>query len=80
MAYIGAQPGDTPSHSHQTFYGFKLDKSNGGLTVEVVDDASVKLSDSAFIQDDSDYKDYFWSQDKLLYQWGTNGHLEVVYE
>ena len=79
MAYIGAQPGDTPSRSHQTFYGFKLDKSNGGLTVEVIDDASVKLPDST-IQDDSDYKDYFWSRDKLLYQWGTNGHLEVVYE
>jgi hypothetical protein len=68
MAYIGAQPDDTPSHSH------------GGLTVEVIDDASVKLPDSTNIQDDSDYKDYFWSQDKLVYQWGTNGHIEVVYE
>ena len=80
MAYIGTQPGDTPTHSHQAFYGFKLDKSNGGLTVEIIDDGSVKLPDSTYVNDDSDYKDYFWSQDKLVYQWGTNGHIEVVYE
>ena len=80
MAYIGAQPGDTPSHSHEAFYGFKLDKSTGNLTVEIIDDATVNLPDSAYIQDDSDYKDYFWSQSKLVYQWGTSGHLEVVYE
>jgi len=79
MAYIGVQPTDPASYSHQTFYGFKLDKSTGNLTVEIIDDATVKLPDSDYIQDDSDYKEHFWSQDKLVYKWGTNGHLEVVY-
>ena len=80
MAYLGAQPGDTPAYSHQTFYGFKVDKSTGNLTVDIIDDSSVNLPDSNYIDDDIDYKDHFWSQDKLVYQWGTSGHIEVVYE
>ena len=73
MSYIGAKPEDTPTHSHQVFYGFKLDITNGGLTVDVIDTTTVYLADL-------DYKDYFWSQNKVLYQWGTKGHIEVVYE
>jgi hypothetical protein len=80
MAYIGNQPNDLPDHSHQTFYGFKLDKSTGNLSVHVIDDGAVKLPDSNHILDDDDYKDYFWSQSNLTYQWGSNGHIEVVYK
>ena len=80
MSYIGVQPNDSASYSHQTFYGFKLDKSTGNLTVEIIDDGSVKLPDSSNVLDDSDYKDHFWSQNKLTYQWGSNGHIEVVYK
>tara|TARA_B100000780_G_scaffold7817_1_gene5733 strand:- start:1920 stop:2159 length:240 start_codon:yes stop_codon:yes gene_type:complete len=79
MPYIGSQPGDIPSYSHQTFYGFKLDKSTGNLTVHIIDDALVKFSDANII-DDNDYKDHFWSQQKLTYQWGSGGHIEVVYQ
>ena len=80
MSYTGVQPNESVSHSHETFYGFKLDKATGGLTVEVIDDGSVKLPDSSNVLDDSDYRDYFWSQNKLMYQWGSNGHIEVVYK
>jgi hypothetical protein len=80
MAYLGAQPNSEPSYSHQTFYGFKLDKLTGGLTVDGIDDGSIKLPDSANVLDDGDYRDYFWSQNKVTYQWGSNGHIEVVYK
>jgi len=79
MSYLGTQPNDQPSYSHQTFYGFKLEKSTGNLTVHVIDEGVVKLPDSNIIDDD-DYKDHFWSQNKLTYQWGSNGHIEVVYK
>ena len=79
MAYIGVQPGDPATHSHQTFYGFKLDKSTGNLTVFAINDGSVKIPDSGRIIDENDYREYFWSQDKLTYAWGTGGHLEVIY-
>jgi len=81
MSYIGAQPSDTPSFSHKVFYGFKLDKSTGNLTVFIIDDGSVKLPDTTYINDGfDDYKEHFWSQDKLTYAWGTSGHLEVIYQ
>ena len=80
MSYIGVQPNDTPTYSHLTLYGFKLEKSTGNLTVEIIDDGSVKLPDSSYVLDDGDYKDHFWSQNNLVYQWGTNGHIEVVYK
>jgi hypothetical protein len=80
MSYIGAQPSDTPSFSHKTFYGFKMDTSTGRVTLHIIDDGSVKIPDSNYILDDDDYKDQFWSQDKLTYAWGTSGHLEVIYQ
>ena len=80
MAYIGRQPDSEPSRSHQAFYGFKLDNATGSLTVDIIDNGSIKLPDSANVLDNGDYRDYFWSQSKLTYQWGSSGHIEVVYK
>ena len=45
MAYIGAQPADAPSLSHQTFYGFKYNPATGSLVVDVIDDdTKVRIS------------------------------------
>lgn len=79
MSYTGSKPQDAPTFSHETFYGFKMDKSTGNLSIYIIDDGSVKLPNSDYILDDADYKEYFWTQNKLTYGWGTSGHLEVIY-
>tara|TARA_R100001377_G_C3168549_1_gene102197 strand:- start:114 stop:359 length:246 start_codon:yes stop_codon:yes gene_type:complete len=80
MSYIGAQPTDTPSLSHQTFYGFKYNVATGNLTIDVIDDDTkvIKLPDPSIL-DAEDYTDHFWSQDGVSYGWGNNGHIKVIY-
>jgi hypothetical protein len=80
MSYIGAQPADAPSLSHQTFYGFKYNPATGSLVVDIIDDDTkvIKLPDPNIL-DMEDYTDHFWSQDGVSYGWGNNGHIKVIY-
>lgn len=62
----------------KTFYGFKLDK-NGDCNVHIITNDSgeiVRLPESDYILDETDYKQWVWSADTIDFYFDeTNGHL-----
>ncbi len=65
-----------------TFYGLKLDVATGNLTFDIIDDdtMTIQLPDTDYSYGVGDYREYFWSDSNVKYQWGSHGHLEVNYK
>ena len=65
-----------------TFYGLKLDVATGNLTFDIIDDdtMTIQLPDTEYTFGVGDYREYFWSDANVKYQWGSDGHLEVNYK
>lgn len=64
----------------KAFYGVKIDKAQGRLTVDrIVGDESIRLPD-AYSQENDDYVNWLWTYNTFKFSWGTNGHiiLEVL--
>jgi hypothetical protein len=80
MANMGIQT--SSEYVSSTFYGLKLDVSTGNLTFDIIDDDTMKimLPDTDYSYGVGDYREYFWSDSNVKYQWGSNGHLEVTYK
>jgi len=62
----------------KSFYGFRFNPDTGNLDVEIINDGvtPVVLPDDNVI-DKYDYKQWFWTQGTLRFQWGNSGHLQV---
>lgn len=60
----------------KTFYGFRLNPDDGGLTVELINDGSAIVLPQDEIIDKYDYKQWIWSEDTLDFQW-DKGHLQL---
>ena len=60
----------------KTFYGFRLNRGDGGLNVEVINDGSAVVLPQPDVVDPNDYKQWVWSQNTLQFQW-DGGHLQV---
>lgn len=62
----------------KSFYGFRLDPDTGNLNVEIINDGvtPVLLPQDSVI-DKYDYKQWFWTQGTIRFQWGNSGHLQV---
>jgi len=71
--YTGSDLGD------KTFYGFRLDADNGNLDIEIINDGTPVALPQESAVDKNDYKQWVWTRDTLRFQWGPNGHLQVVF-
>jgi hypothetical protein len=56
--------------------------ATGNLTFDIIDDdtMTIQLPDTDYSFGVGDYREYFWSDANVKYQWGSNGHLEVNYK
>lgn len=63
----------------KTFYGFRLSPDTGHLNVEVINDGSPVVLPQTGLVDSNDYQQWVWTRDTLRFQWGPNGHLQVVF-
>lgn len=63
----------------KTFYGFRLNPDDGNLNVEIINDGSPVVMPQDTVVDKYDYKQFLWTRDTLRFQWGPNGHLQVVF-
>lgn len=66
--------------SDKTFYGFRLDPDTGNLNIEIINDGSPVEIPQDDIIDKYDYRQYFWSQNTVRFQFNDqNGHLLVKF-
>lgn len=72
---------DGTDYANKTFYGFKLIQATGELNIDVIDDdtAVVRLPQPTYILAPNQYVNWVWSTDVYQFQWGANGHLEMVF-
>ena len=65
------------------FYGFKVNPSNGKLTVSEINDSTeiIRLPEEDKI-DSTDYRTWVWSKRRLLFSWDqskkTNALMEIL--
>lgn len=69
-------------YSDKTFYGFKLDRTTGDCTVEVIrygSNTAIKIPDPTYSQGADDYLQWFWSKESVSFRFNNStGHLEMV--
>lgn len=59
----------------KAFYGFRLD-DDGKLTVnKIADGTAVYLPENGLTDRSSDYDQWVWTQNKLVFSFSNSGHL-----
>lgn len=62
----------------KTFYGVRSDNQTSHTSLEVIRDSTPVVLPQPGVIDPQDYKTWFWSDNDIKLQWGSNGHLQLV--
>lgn len=66
--------------ANKTFYGFRLDNATGNLSIDILTgDVPVSIPTQTLITGPNDYKAWVWSTSTYQFQWGAEGHLNMVF-
>lgn len=64
----------------KTFYGFKVNRDTGKLTVEVINDGSPVELPVDDVIDYDDYKTWFWSKNTVQFSWRASKKTHLLME